>query len=216
MSYDTTVGLDKFLPELLQYVPDVPEVVATNAIRNAAIEFCERTRVWQVDSFSTSIAGLASYEVDPPFGAKFVDIIFAYYGDRLLVPKVAEELDRVYRWTDWRTLRGEPVYLTRMNALEIILVPAPSEARVRIKLRAAYAPTRASNQVGVDVYENYLEVICMGARARLYNTPLQPYYDKPSANEFERKFRSAISEVRVQVNRSLTRTAPAIEFQRIV
>lgn len=216
MSYDTTVPLEKFLPEVLQYVPDVAEMVALNAVRNACIEFCERTRYWQDDADAILMfPKLNTYEIDVLAGRKFVDVMFAYYNQKLLVPKAPEELSRLYRWADWRTLRGEPCYVTRYNAKEIIVVPTPDKPGDRLNMRIAYAPTRDARNVGIDVYENYLEVIGNGARARLYNTPGQPYYDKNSALEFDRRFRAGVTEVRVQVNKALTRTSPQIEFQRI-
>lgn len=216
MSYDLTTPYEKFLVEVMQYVPDVAEMVATNAIRNACVEFCERTRYWQADADAMlMVPKINTYEMDVSAGRKFVDIVFAYYNQKLLIPKAPEELARIYRWADWRTLKGEPCYVTRDSAREIIVVPTPDKPGDRLNVRASYAPTRDSNSVGVDVYENYLEIISYGARARLYNTPGQPYYDKGSAMECERRFRAGISEVRVQVNKALTRSSPQIEFQRI-
>jgi hypothetical protein len=217
VSYDTQVPFEDFLPNLTQYVPDVPELIAVNALRNAAIEFCERTLVWQFDMDAMlAIKGVNTYEIDVASGVKFVDVMFGYYKNRLIIPKSADELTRLYRWTDWRTLPGEPAYLTRVSAKEVIVVPTPDQAGNKITVRAAFAPTRQATGVGVDVFENYVEIVCNGARARLYNTPGQPYYDKSSAMEFERRFRAGISEVRTMVNKSLTRASPKVEFQRIV
>lgn len=217
MSYDTTAKYDLFLPELLQYVPDVPESVAINALRNACIEFCEKTRYWQMDADSMKASNnIGEYEIDISAGMKFVDVFFGYYNQRLLVPKAADELDRIYRWNDWRSLKGEPAYITRLNALEIQIVPKPETQGGFFRLRVCLAPTRNSTAVGVDVYENYLDTIVAGARARLYATPAQAYFDRAMAAEYERKFRSGVSEVRVLVNKSLTRSSPRVEFQRIV
>jgi hypothetical protein len=211
------VPYEKFLPDLTQYVPDVPEVVAINALRNAAIEFCERTRIWQFDMDAMLIIkGVNTYEIDVTQGIKFVDISFGYYADKLLVPKSADELTTLYRWTDWRTLEAEPAFITRIAAREVMIVPTPKFGGGKVSVRASFAPTRDSSSVGVDVYENYTEIICHGARARLYNTPMQPYYDRQTAAEFEKKFRVGITEVRTLVNKSLTRTSNRVEFQRII
>ena len=40
----TAVSYEVFLPEVMPYVHDVPEIVAVQAIRNACIEFCEETQ----------------------------------------------------------------------------------------------------------------------------------------------------------------------------
>lgn len=212
----STVLYNAFLSEVTQYVPDVPEVVAESAIRSACIEFCERTRFWQQDADAIMmVAGLSSYEMDVGSGMKFVDIVSAWCNDTMLVPKTSEELARLYRNTDWRNVKGNPAFVTRMLSSELIVVPQPATTGASLRIRAAYAPTRASTGVDSTVYEEYLEIIAFGARARLYNTPKQPYFDKASAIEFEKKFRVGITEARVRVNRSMTRASGQIEFQRV-
>jgi hypothetical protein len=212
----SSVAYSLFLPEVMQYVPDVPELVAENAIRSACIEFCERTRFWQDDSDPITLsAGTASYEVDLSASVKFVDIIEAWVNDRLVIPKSVEDLTRIFRGCDWRSLEGTPSYITRMISTELIIVPKPAKAGEILRIRAAYAPTRTSTSISRTIFEEYLEAIAYGARARLYNTPKQPYFDKASALEFDKRFRTAISEARVRVNRGLTRASGQIEFQRI-
>ena len=212
------VSFEVFLPEVMQYCPDVPELLATNAIKQSCIEFCEKTRYWQVDLDPvTALAGIANYEMDVPAGTKFVDIVEAWYNDTLLIPKSVEEMTRIYRQTDWRTVEGSPQYLTRIIPTEVILVPKPTAQSVyAISVRAAIAPTRASTTVDQDLYESFLEYISYGARARLYGTPKQPYFDKQSAMLYEKKFRDAIGEVRTRVNKGLSRSAMSVEFARFV
>lgn len=212
----SVTAYSEFLPEVLPYVPDVPDMVAENAVRNACIEFCERTRFWQEDADPIAlVAGISSYDVDIDFATKFVDIVEAWVGDRLIVPKSVEDITRLYRGCDWRALQGAPAYITRMISTEIMVVPTPMVSGDALKIRAAYAPTRKSTSIGSTVYEEYVEAIAFGARARLYNTPKQTYFDKASALEYDKRFRTAISEARVRVNRGMTRAASQIEFQRI-
>lgn len=207
----------QFFPEVLPYVPDVAEPVAENAIRQASIEFCERTRFWQEDMDTIPvIAKEGVYEVDVDRGVKFVDVMMGYYDDRLLIPKSAEELSNLFRRSDWRTLVADPYYVTRTTPTEVVLVPKPAFRGGKLKIRAAFAPTRSSTTVADSVYEEYLEVIAAGARARLYNTPKQPYYDKNTAMDYERRFRAGIAEARIRVNKSLTRTSGRVEFQRFL
>ena len=213
----STVSYEDFLPEVVQFVPDVPELVATNAIKHACIEFCERTRYWQEDLDTEIVAaGVASYEVDVPTGTKLVDVVESWYNDVLLIPKSTEELTRIYRFTDWRTVKAAPTYISRMIPTEVMLIPMPDTSGGELKIRAALAPTRSSTAVYQPIYEEFLEYIAYGARARLYNSPKQPYFDKPSAMEFEKKFRAAISEVRTRVNKGLSRSAVQVEFTRFV
>jgi hypothetical protein len=81
-------------------------------------------------------------------------------------------------------------------------------------VKAAIAPKRASLTVDEELFERFLEQISYGARARLYNTPNQPYYDPRTAMEYTKRFNDVMAEVRTRVYKGLTRASTKIEFQR--
>lgn len=213
------VTYDNFLVEVMPYVRDVPEVVAIQAIRNACIEFCQETRYIQdnLDSMS-GISEISKYDLVPNDGTyKIADIIEAWYGDSFLVPKSIEQLTQIYRSTNWNTLGGNPYYYFRPSSQEIQLVPYPQITETsKIRIRAALTPSRASTGVREEIYERFLEDIAYGARARLYNTPNQPYYDLKTSLVYLKRFNDVIADVRTQVNKGLTRASVQIEFQRLV
>lgn len=212
------VAYDLFLPEVMQFVKDVPEVVAVNAIRNSCIEFCQETRYIQenLDPMA-GISGVGVYELEPDGNYKIADIVEAWYGDAFLVPRSIEQLTQIYRTTNWNTLAGNPYYYFRPSSQEVQLVPYPqiTEAN-KIKLRVALKPSRSSTTVREEIYERFLEDIAYGARARLYNTPNQPYYDLKTSLEYLKRFNDVMADVRTQVNKGLTRASVSIEFQRLV
>jgi hypothetical protein len=215
----TAVSYEVFLPEVLPYVHDVPEVVAVQAIRNACIEFCEETHYLQenLDPI-TGLINIGLYDLDAnDSNYKVVEIMQAYYGDQLLIPKSQEQLNQIYRTSNWENLSGNPYYYFRTRASEIRLVTKPivTEAN-KLNVKAAIAPKRASTTVDDELFERFLEYISYGARARLYNTPNQPYYDPKTSMEYTKRFYDAIGEVRTRVYKGLTRTSVNIEFQRFV
>ena len=215
----SAVSYELFLPEVMPYVHDVPEIVAVQAIRNACIEFCEKTHYLQenLDPI-TGINGVGLYDLDAnDSNYKVVEIMQAYYGDQLLIPKAQEELNQIYRTSNWENLSGNPYYYFRTRESEIRLVTKPilTEAN-KLNVKAAIAPKRASTTVDDEMYERFLEYISFGARARLYNTPNQPYYDSKTSMEYTKRFYDAIAEVRTRVYKGLTRTAVNVEFQRFV
>ena len=215
-----TTPYSTFLPEVAPFVFDVPEFVATNAVRNACIEFCEKTRYLQLEvpTFDTvvnqpnyniaTLAGLTSDQI-------FVDMMESWNGGALLIPKSSEELTRLFRWVDWRTQIGMPIYITRILQNEVLLVPVP-QAISTITMRIAVAPSRASLTVDNEIFEHFVEFISYGARARLYDMPNQPFFDRAAAELYEQKFRAAISAIRIKVNKGLSRASVAAEFQRFV
>jgi hypothetical protein len=213
----TAVSYEVFLPEVMPYVHDVPDIVAVQAIRNACIQFCEETHYLQenLDPI-TGIEGVGEYDLDANDGNyKVVEIMQAYYGDQLLIPKAQEELNQIYRTSNWEDLKGNPYYYFRPRASVIRLVtkPVTTDAN-KLKVKAAIAPRRASTTVDEELFERFLEYIAHGARARLYNTPNQPYYDPKAAMEYTKRFNDEMAEVRTRVYKGLTRAAARIEYQR--
>lgn len=216
--YGYTVPFDEFLPEVMQFLPDVPEHIAKNAVRNASIEFCEKTRYWQIDVSPISVVnGTRNYVVPTPSDTKMVGVVSAYYDTNLLIPKGPDELARIYRMGDWQQVEGSPQYITQIIKPEVILVPTPYEDRADVlHVRVAIAPTRTSEEITQDVYENYLMVIANGAKAILYNTPGQPYFDKTSSRDCQILFRAGIANARIAIDKGLTRSSTRAEFQRFV
>ena len=216
--YGVTVGYEKFLPEVMQFLPDVPEHIATNAIKNTCIDFCEKTRYWQIDIDPIDIiAQQSTYVVPTPADTKQVGIVVAYYQTNLLVPQPPDTLANIYRLGDWRELNGSPQYITQLIKPEVIVVPKPAfNVPGALKLRVAIAPTRASTEVSSEIFENWLMEIADGAKAILYATPGQPYADKNAAKECQMRYRAAIANARISIDKGLTRNSTRAEFQRFV
>jgi len=213
------VSYEVFLPEVMPFVRDVPEIVAVQAIRNAVIEFCEETHYMQenLDPI-TGVKGEGLYELDAnDSNYKVVEIMQAYYGDQLLIPKAQEELNQIYRTSNWEELSGNPYYYfrTKSNEMRLVTKPIITEAN-KLKVKAAVAPRRSSTTVTDELYERFLEQIAIGARARLYNTPNQPYYDLAASGVYTKRFNDVMAEVRTRVYKGLTRTAVNVEYQRWV
>lgn len=211
-----TTTFASFLVEVIPYVPNVMDYVAVNAVRNSAIEFCEKTRIWQFDSFKDGLSATsADYTPDVPPNTRLVDIIQVWVDGRLMIPKTSDELTRLYRGQDWRNVGGVPGYMTRRDHQTITLVPYPTVASVgNLTMRVSVAPMRSAADIDTDLYENYLEAICMGARARLYETPDQPYSSQPMAAECWKRFRKHIGDTKIKLNKGLTRGPMRVEFQR--
>jgi hypothetical protein len=217
-TYGYTVSYDEFLPYVSQYVPDASEFITIDAIKQAAIEFCEKTFVWQYTIPAMDVvAGQNTYPMATPADTKSVGPIQVYYDKNLMVPKGPDELADIYRMGDWQQVSGGPQYVTRMIKPEIILVPNPSTSNASfLHIKTALAPTRDSTEIDSEMFEQYAEAIAWGARARLLAQPRQDYSDKAGAIEAMKMFRYEINRVRMQVTKGLTRNSPKVEFQRWV
>lgn len=213
-----TTLFSAFLPEVLPFVHDCPQIAAINAIRNAAIEFCDRSGYWQADLTAIdSIALTGSYVLVVPTGTRVVDSISAWYNNIVMIPRSTEELTKLYRGVDWRSLAGQPAFVTSDASGTIRLVPAPAIAIVgAINVRASIAPTRVSTGMDADVYEKQLEVIASGARARLLNMSGQPAYDPVQASAQRTAFLAGCNNARIRANKASTRASVSIEIPRYI
>lgn len=218
ITYGLPTDFEEFLPDVLPYVPNAPEFAAISAVRDACIEFCQKTWRWQVDLKVMPLSAEKNkYNLSAPPDTRIVGIVSAYYKDVLLIPKGQDELARLFRATNWQTLEGEPRYYTQRTKGQIQVVPIPTMNDADgLYVRVALAPTRDSTSVESEIYELYSDAIAHGARAILYKTPGQPYFDRVSAKDVSADFRQAISEAKIEVNKGLTRTSNRVEYQRIL
>lgn len=215
-AYGYSVSYEEFLPRVLQYVPDASEFIAVDAIKQACIEFCERTYYWQYQSPSLNVVnGQSQYVIPTPSDTKFVGPVQVYFNTLLLIPKSPDELADIYRMGSWNQLQGSPQYVTRIIKPELTLVPIPYVTQPAVLyVRAALAPTQDSNEVDSEIYEQWAEAIAWGARARLLAQPRQDYTDKAGAIEAAKMFNYHINRARIQMNKGLTRASTRTEFQR--
>lgn len=213
-----TTTFSTFLSEVLPYVHDCPQIAATNAVRNAAIEFCERSEYWQkdLDPFP-SVELQGEYTLVPPTGTRIVDAITVWFNNILIIPKSVEELSRLYRGTDWRSLKGQPSFMVSDHTGVLRLVPAPNTGITgMIKVRASIAPLRTADGIDSDIYEKQLIVIARGARAHLLGMAGQPAYDPVQAQAQRTAFLAGCNEARIRANKGATRTSGSIEIPRYI
>ena len=197
---------EDFLTEVMPYVRDCPEFVAVNALRNAMIEFCDKSMLWQyeVDPIDT-VAGTTEYTLALPNGTGLARIMDLFYNGHRLLPKSETELAKLYV-DDWRSQEGEPSYYTQRWPNVVILCPAPSTSiQNGLDLLVALRPTRASIAVDDFLFERWAEEIAFGARARLMAISGQPYTDQVQASYYRAKFDAVIGKAKIELNRGLTR-----------
>lgn len=201
-----TTPYTSFLREVLPYVHDCPELVAINAIRNAAIEFCEKTDYVMYDPLPVQLlGGVGTYTPIMQSETRMGRIEWAFVDNAALRPITESQAKRLYG-IDWRTIVGNPYYYMADQSFNTVrLIPAPpSDTTSELNLRLATVPTRDSTAVNEDVYQRYLEEIAWGARARLNETVGQPYYDPAAAVMLRSKFNAAISAAKLEKNRNMT------------
>ena len=201
INYDSNTLLNEVMPD----VPGCPKEVAINAIRKAAIEFCEKSFVWVVNHAAiNAVANQGKYPYVPTVYTAVVHPNNVWYNGLPLDPITSAELDSIYK--KWTTEVGTPKYYIQDDSTGIILVPAPSASLTGgITLRVVIKPTRDSISVAAWIVEKYLETLAYGAKAKLFEIPKKPWSDAILHEHYETKFRHGIGAAQVQGEKGFTR-----------
>lgn len=207
---------EDFLPEVLPYVHDCPEIVALTAIRNACIEFCDRSMwlIYEHPDVPTQ-AGEGRYPLDLPDFTESARVLEAWHNEFPLTPYSEDQIRRVYQF-DWRSIEGGPRYLTSLTPEEVAVVPMPSEVDAgTLKLIVALRPTRDSVDVDDTVYNRWAEVIGQGARSRIMSITNQPFFDPVAAAQNRMAFALGISEASRERLRGMQRAILHVRPPRV-
>lgn len=192
------VSYEQFFPEVLPYLPDVAEPSAIIAIRNACIEFCSRTGLWQESFTFDTVKDVGEYTIPYTLDARQQRTMRLWRDQQVLRPLGKDTLTS-YFGRDWNQLRGTPTTFTQDQA-SLIFVPVP-DGVYTITYDVSFTPTRDSMECGWDpIYEEWLEVIAAGAIARLASMMGSPFYNLEQANRADAKFMKGISDAKIRTN----------------
>ncbi len=197
-----------FYPEVLPEVDGCPNGLALNALRNAAIEFCEKTLVYShLHSAISAVAAQAQYPFVPPADTVVIKIMKTWYDEKVIYPKDQDELNTLY--TDWRNQDGTPFYYTQDDKRNVLLVPYPSALLAdALVMRVTLKPSRAALTIIDEIYEEYGEAISSGAKARLMMMEGDniAWTNRKQAGTYMTLFRETIDETKARVAKSFTRS----------
>jgi hypothetical protein len=211
---------DAFLRYVLPDVPGCPEISAVAAIRDAAIDFCTKSLVYQetLDPI-TVIAGVADYDLEPPTGTLVAKVMHLFYQDKELTP-VAPDLIRGATFYNSRVegaqSRGIPSGYSLKDPRSVTLMPVPKDTeRNAVTVRVALKPTRSSTTVGDVLFEDYAETIAAGALARLMLTPGKAYTNPQLVAENLAIFSQGVNAARQEHSRGHSRANLRVKMVRV-
>ncbi len=180
--------LDSFLGYVRPWAPGVPDPTAYKAIRGAAIEFCERTRMWKYESTLTVLStDPTTSTITTPANSALFDIELALFDGRELTPKTARDVDALA--PGWRTDElgtGLPEYITQISQNTMTIVPGPA-ADGSLYLCLRLKPNQTTTTLP-DFLSDYAEYIGWGALGRLLTIPGQSYSSPDLGQFYAQKF----------------------------
>ena len=178
--------------------------MATQAIVDAAIQFCESTMVIRqhLDPI-VLVADQRTYDLDAPSQQEVARVM------RAAVDGMEISLTPLAYETMGTPSRGRPFALavTRLDSYpEIQLAPIP-DAEYTLVVDAALRPKRTATSVADDLWNLWLDAIVAGAVSAVQRIPSQPFSDPTGAAQRHAEFRSHISRARVDASMGKVQSA---------
>lgn len=200
--------LDAFMTLITPHAKGVPVPTAYNGIRLAAIEFCEKTRLWKYnDTFNVKPSD--SEVLCAPSGAVLHEIESARFNGRNLDPKTPGQMDDEHR--GWRTridVAQESRFITQLELNTISLYPrAEGVLDLSLWLKPAY-DARELPDFMVDLYRND---IAEGALAYILMTPGQPFSSPDLATFYRMKFDNRLGTLSYKSTTGQQRARPRVK-----
>lgn len=181
---------DLILPD----VRDCPWPMAQSRLVLAARAFFSRSGTWtaKLDPIPSQ-RGVANYpEIVPTTNMEIVRVRECWYGRDQVHPLLPDEFfDRIIE----RTELAVPEYMT-VDIDELLLSCAPSESDIPIKVEGFFKPSMHCPGLPDDLWDQHIEAIVEGAKARLFRSQSKPYSDLNLAMLSEQSFRKAIGSAR--------------------
>lgn len=176
-------ALSAFTPYIAPEVPGCPEPLIDDAVRRAAIEFCDKSRALR-ERVAVNTVASQDYVTLAPTGGDVAHLYKLMVGDETLDPTTRTDFDE-----DGDT--GQPLeyYVEPPNTLRLYPVP---DAIYALVAHVAVKPDRDATTLDDVLYNNWRDEIAAGAKARLMLMSKQPWYNPDDAAVAQGIFQSAI------------------------
>jgi len=196
-------------------VQGCPVSLINNAIRSAAIEFCERTNMWKYGFAAQDVtANVDTYTFTFPVGVIDVMISRPTYVEvsgLQVNPTNEEDLDSLqYLWRDATNKQPQLYYMDFDNTM--ILVPTPSETITDgLYVEAALRPTMDATTLPDWLYDSWSETIAHGALMRLHAMPGKVWADPQTVSMHRAKFKEGISRAKSRTMKSFAKQGKTVQ-----
>ena len=184
------------LPEL----PGAPDVLVSQALLLATIEFCVESLAWELIQDPVSVLDKQNeLDVEVPRDARIVLVKDVWMANRRLLPVTMAELQE--RLPDWQTATGsDPAYYNAsIDWKTIRIFPSPLNAnRAKLTMRVALAPELAAKTIPDELGIKYLDALCSGAKARLMLMPDKAWSNAQVGMYHRRIFDDGVTKAKVE------------------
>lgn len=182
-----------FLSYVLPLAPSVPEPLAVQALRNAAIAFCEKSRAWRVLT-EIDVVGDEREIMPVPSQASLFEIEEAWFkqtggiwgGSLKRIP--FKEIDpNMLPSAGDAPGTAPPEFISQVDYDTVIVAPI---ALGTLRISMFLTPSQTADDAPDFLYEKHAQMIADGALASILMTPGQPYSNPELGAVKEASFRA--------------------------
>jgi hypothetical protein len=198
------VEFDEFMDSVLAEVRLAPEDLAIQKLREIICDFCQHTRAWQADCEPQTIQlGVATYTVAPPAEAEPCAIEYMAVDDVPVIPKSVEWFDRMI--PTWRTRDADDFrYFTQLTRKTFTFPGMPTQNGTAdgLTYRLSLKPGPESTEVDEDVWNEWSDVLAMGAKAELLVMDGERWANVKRGGDYRLMYRKERTNARIRVQRA--------------
>lgn len=212
---------EDFFPYVVPEVAGCPEPMVVHAVRNACIEFCEKSLVLVRDHDPvTIIENIVDYDLEPPTGYIVVKVMKAWVNNQQIDPLVPDFVREaaVYNrlFAEYQQQPNTPQHYLQKDERSISLWPMPDRKISNgLTMRVALKPTRASTEIESVIFEDYAETIASGALSKLMSNVGRPYTNIEMAAVHAGRFMQGINVARGRSLHGHVRSNLSVRLRRI-
>lgn len=186
-----------FVPLVQLATARCPIPVIVDKIREAAREFCRRSRVWTLRSLAADLlAGEGVYGLRPPDQTAICGVLWVRVNGRTLTCLTPEQ----WQARPEASAREPEVYRVTEPAMVHVLPVPDADVPGALTVEAVLCPSVGSQRGPEFLLTSYGQAIAAGAQARLMLIPDRPWTDVAGSVVFDAKFEDGIAGARIKVN----------------
>lgn len=152
-------SLESFLPIVRGRLPGCPEMILENAVRDACIEFCQRTRLFTATVDVDVVSGESTVTLYPDNDTHW-EVLSVRRDDEVLNPTNRDDYDA----DGLGQSSGTPTDYYLDGDLALVLGPVP-DADETLSAIVSIRPKDTATRVSDALYSDWRTVIAAGARA---------------------------------------------------
>lgn len=200
-------------PKLYPSVPNAPQQLVLEAVRDSAIRTCERTLAWKYIPASFALTPSTaeySWSTYVPAGSTVTAIDEAFINDSPLKRVSYDTLRCIV--PDWTSSSGSPSYISEVSYDKFITLPTPDAVTTyTMRLHLALKPTRSATGFDQVFFNDLEEIIMHGALQHLLVLPGVAWTDRELAAYHAKQYVYRVNERRARVANGVSRASQTVQ-----